>query len=268
MIDFQELVQLDQNLNEINFEKELVLDFNLSKNKTVTLEDGVNYIVSLENFTDDCTLDLASGKNNKILLNGLVDKSIKNARIAGKIMQNSVIFCYFADFTSSQFKALVRFELVEENASIFWHLSSLSATNDNKEFDVSVIHKHPSTFARVENYGVCKDNGRLIFSGESSIEKGCSGSKSHQNAKIMVFNEESVAKAKPVLKIDENDIEASHAAVVGRINEEHLFYLTSRGLSEANAKQLITYGYLKPILKGFLNDDVKNKINSLIERRM
>ena len=84
----------------------------------------------------------------------------------------------------------------------------------------------------------------------------------------MVFDEASNAIAKPILKIDENDIEASHAAVVGKINDEHLFYLTSRGISEADAKQLITLGYLKPILAGFNDEETRNYISSLIERRM
>ena len=53
----------------------------------------------------------------------------------------------------------------------------------------------------------------------------------------MVFDNECVAIAKPILKIDENDIEANHAAVVGKINDEHLFYLTSRGISETEAKE-------------------------------
>ncbi len=84
----------------------------------------------------------------------------------------------------------------------------------------------------------------------------------------MVFDEACKGIAKPILKIDENDIEASHAAVVGRINEDHLFYLTSRGLTEAEAKELITLGYLKPILNGFDDEEMKEEISKLIEERM
>ena len=84
----------------------------------------------------------------------------------------------------------------------------------------------------------------------------------------MVFDRLSNAVAKPILKIDENDIEASHAAVVGKINDDHLFYLTSRGISEKEAKELITYGYLKPILQGFSDQEVIDDINNLIEGRM
>ena len=108
----------------------------------------------------------------------------------------------------------------------------------------------------------------MMFLGTSHILKDSIKSKTQQNAKIMVFDEASNAIAKPILKIDENDIEASHAAVVGKINDEHLFYLTSRGISETEAKELITFGYLKPILLGFKEEQVKEHISSLIEGRM
>ena len=84
----------------------------------------------------------------------------------------------------------------------------------------------------------------------------------------MVFDKASNAVAKPILQIDENDIEASHAAIVGKINDEHLFYLTSRGLTDAEAKELITFGYLKPILNGFDDENIKEEITELIEGRM
>ena len=120
----------------------------------------------------------------------------------------------------------------------------------------------------MDNYGVTRDDGKLTFSGVCHILKGSSGSKAHQNAKVMVFDSLSNGVAKPILKIDENDIEASHAAIVGKINDEHIFYLTSRGLSEEEAKRIITLGYLKPILKGFDDEDVKESIEKMIEGNM
>ena len=108
----------------------------------------------------------------------------------------------------------------------------------------------------------------IVFSGVSYIKNGAKSSKTRQNAKIMVFDDLSKAIAKPILRIDDNEIEASHGASVGKINDEHLFYLTSRGLTEEVAKELITLGYLKPILNGFEEDEIKEEISSLIERRM
>jgi Fe-S cluster assembly protein SufD len=68
-----------------------------------------------------------------------------------------------------------------------------------------------------------------------------------------------------VLKIDENEVEASHAATVGRVNEDHLYYLQSRGLTKSDAKRLITLGYLQPIIRYFTDTSVQEKLASQIQ---
>ena len=198
----------------------------------------------------------------------LAKDQVKEFKISAELAKSAEIHGFFADFFNGENNTNICVNLNGEGAICDWHLASLSSGKDKKEFDVSVFHKAINTYARMDNYGVCKDEAKLTFSGICKIEKGAHGSKAHQNAKIMVFDERSNGVAKPILKIDENDIEASHAAVVGKINDDHLFYLTSRGLSEAEAKELITLGYLNPILNGFSDEEVKEEIGNIIERRM
>lgn len=207
-------------------------------------------------------------KNSMSTISFLAKTNADGYKITINAYENAQVECFLADFTKEKEDFLFVANLLERNAVVNWHLSSLTAGKDNKKFDISVNHIAPSTFARMDNYGVCKDDGKLVFSGVSTINNGSKGSKTHQNSKIMVFDKLSNGVAKPILKIDENDIEASHAAVVGKINDEHLFYLTSRGLSESAAKELITFGYLKPIMNGFIEEEIKEEISSLIEGRM
>ena len=135
-------------------------------------------------------------------------------------------------------------------------------------FDVSIVHNTSKTIGISDNYGVTKGEGSLTFSGISHIKNGSKFSKTRQNAKIIVFDKLSNAKAQPILKIDENEVEASHGASVGTVNEDQIFYLTSRGIKEDMARQLVTLGYLKPILDGFSDEEIKEEISTLIERRM
>ena len=207
-------------------------------------------------------------KNSESTISFLAKTNVDGYKITINIYENSKVEGYLADFTKGKETFNLVANLLERNAVMNWHLASLTAGSDKKSFDISVNHNSPSTFARMDNYGVCKDDGKLVFSGISTIFNGSKGSKTHQNSKIMVFDKLSNGIAKPILKIDENDIEASHAAVVGKINDEHLFYLTSRGLSESAAKELITFGYLKPIMNGFIDEEIKQDISTLIEERM
>lgn len=221
----------------------------------------------LHNLKSESELHFELLENAVLYLSFFVDSTLENVKINANLGKNSKIVVYFADFSVQKNKLDATINLNDEGATCEWHLASLSSNKDNKDIMVNIYHNHPSTFGRIDNYGVCKDEGKLQFSGISYILKGCHQSKSHQNAKIVVFDNNCVAKAKPILKIDENDIEASHAASVGKVSDEHIFYLTSRGLNLEEAKMLITLGYLKPILKGF-NESIQNEIDTLIERRL
>ena len=183
------------------------------------------------------------------------------------VYRNASFEAYIAELSNCSLDVNLTINLLEENASSSVKLASVSFKDFNKKINVNVNHLVSKTYGKVDCYGVCKDEGKLLFAGTSHIVNGAIKSKTQQNARIMVFDEASNGIAKPILKIDENDIEASHAAVVGKINDEHLFYLTSRGISEAEAKHLITMGYFNPIISGF-NDLYKEHISSLIERRM
>ena len=236
--------------------------------KNINLPAGLNVDILFTTLPTNNDLLINIDRDSEVTISFLAKDIPSPYKVTVNVKGNSKIEAYFADFSNQKVHFSFVGNLLENDAILNWHLSSLSAGQDNKTFDISVNHIAPKTYARMDNYGVCKDDGKLVFSGISSINNGSRGSKTHQNSKIMVFDALSNGIAKPILKIDENDIEASHAAVVGKINDEHLFYLTSRGLTEAEAKQLITFGYLKPIMNGFVEDEIKEEISSLIERRM
>ena len=234
----------------------------------VVVESNANVDVLLLNLKADDDIHFDVQDSSLLHLALLCNNPAKQFKISANVGQNSRLSAYFADFIPGQVKGEVNINLNKENASCDWHLASLTDSSDKKDFDVSIYHNSVSTFSRLDNYGIVRDNGKLSFSGICKIEKGSHGSKAHQNAKIMVFDKLSDGIAKPILKIDDNDIEASHAAVVGKINDEHIFYLTSRGLSVDEAKRIITLGYLKPILNGFNDAEMKDSIEKLIEGNM
>ncbi|HMM00369.1 MAG TPA: SufD family Fe-S cluster assembly protein [Bacilli bacterium] len=170
-----------------------------------------------------------------------------------------------ADFSFAKGKVNYLFRLLGKKASAQWRLATLADGTDNdKEFHISFDHVVGDTYSMMENYGVCQNGGHLLFAGVSHIFPDADDSSAHQKAKIMVFDENCIAKANPILKIDDNEVEASHAAAVGKVNDEHLFYLTSRGISRSTAKYLITLGYLNPVLNAFSDDKLKAKIADYI----
>ena len=192
-------------------------------------------------------------------------KTFKNALIEVNVGRNGSFSGAFADFSKGSGKLALKVHLRGEGSSCEWRLSSLCRNDDIKIFDTSVFHDVPNTQATMSNYGIAMDESKLVFTGVSEILKGSRKTKTRQVAKIIVFDPKCDGKCSPVLKIGENEVMASHAAVVGRLNEDHLFYLQSRGISLDNAKKLITLGYLNPILNYFADESVKAKISKSIE---
>ncbi|HZJ89815.1 MAG TPA: SufD family Fe-S cluster assembly protein [Bacilli bacterium] len=167
----------------------------------------------------------------------------------------------FPDFSSGD--RIIDFEtvLVGKNAVADWNLSTFSNNKEQKDFNISFSHYGHASNADMKNYGVLLDGGTLIFSGNSTIYEHVKGAETHQTARIIVFDPDGKAEANPNLNIYHNDvIAASHAATVGKVNDEHLYYLGSRGLDEFDAKKLITKGYLQPIIELIDDDTLKDKL--------
>ena len=258
-----ELTNLNKNLGTNAY----IFDGNKCKDKRLvfSINEESNVSILFINLKEELDIEFNIASRSEVKFSFLQENH-SSLFIKGDIASDSHLLVYFADFVSGNIDLRTDIHLVGENASCIWNLASLTKDNDQKSFDVSIYHNYRKTYCEINNYGVARDKSKLLFSGICKIENGAHESIAHQNSKIMVFDEESDAIAKPILKIDDNDIEASHAAVVGKISDEHLFYMTSRGLSVNEARELITYGYLKPILNGFNDEELQNRISSFIEK--
>lgn len=224
--------------------------------KTLVFDDNFSYDSLLITIQKDAKLHLRIAFLNKA----------KNLQIKAILKDNAIFDGAFADFSNSNIKLISTVRLDGEYASAKWNLSCLSKLEENKTFDISFLHMSKHSESLLNNYGVGMGNSHLTFKGVSHIENGAHGSAARQIAKIIVFDDGVVASSSPSLRIDENDVIASHAAVVGRLNEDHVFYLKSRGLNEEQARRLITFGYLSPIAS-FFDEETKNQIIHKIESR-
>lgn len=114
------------------------------------------------------------------------------------------------------------------------------------EYDLNIVVTHtvPDTFGRVEIRGVAENGARVKVKGLVRIEKQAQNTDSFLSMKILLLDKRSAATAEPELEILANKVKASHSASVGKIDEEQLFYLASRGVGESEAKKIIIKGFL------------------------
>ncbi len=74
--------------------------------------------------------------------------------------------------------------------------------------------------------------------------------------------------ANPILLIDEDDVMAGHAASAGRVNEEQVYYLMSRGIPKREAERLIIYGFLLPVIQEIPLPSVREQLQLIVERKL
>jgi Fe-S cluster assembly protein SufB/Fe-S cluster assembly protein SufD len=81
----------------------------------------------------------------------------------------------------------------------------------------------------------------------------------------MILSKDALADAIPGLEIETNEVKATHSASVAQINEEEIFYLTSRGLSEDEAKKLIIVGFFEPIVERIPVPEIAKRIRRIVD---
>lgn len=176
--------------------------------------------------------------------------------------------CSCASFNDAEVAYEVKVQLKGSEATAIHNIACISKGRNKKQFDVEIVNDAVNTTGILSNFGVVREQAALIFNGVGNIKKGACNAQAHQESRIITFDEKVMAQANPYLIIDEADVEASHAAAVGQMDEEQLYYLQSRGISFNDASLLITYGYLKPILKNIKNEELKNKLEKIIEEKV
>ncbi len=129
----------------------------------------------------------------------------------------------------------------------------------------NITHIGPNTSGHAISKGVVKDKSRSLFKGMIRIEKDAKNSRAYLAEHGMILSKDALADAIPGLEISTNEVKATHSASVAQINEEEIFYLTSRGLSENDAKKLIIVGFFEPLVERIPVPDIAKRIRRIID---
>ncbi len=128
------------------------------------------------------------------------------------------------------------------------YVVSLSKGPVIKDTGSKMIHVAPNTKSKIVNKTISTDGGVNIYRGLVKIAKGARNSVAHVECDSLIMDEKSAAHTFPHNQVDEPTASLTHEATTGRISEQQLLYLMSRGFTEDEAKSLIVLGYLESIL--------------------
>jgi Fe-S cluster assembly protein SufB len=209
----------------------------------------------------------------------------KNARVRYSSVEN---------WSKNTYNLNTKRAVVEENGSIEWiggnmgsgvtmlyPCSVLKGKNSSAEHigiafggkgqhqdtGAKVIMLAPDTSCLIKAKSISKDGGIANYRGLLTIAKGATNAKAHVMCDALILDERSKSDTTPYMRIQERNVDVGHEATVGKISDEKLFYLMSRGLSEDEALKLVVSGFIEPIVKE-LPVEYAVELNRLIELEM
>lgn len=148
------------------------------------------------------------------------------------------------------------------------NIASVSYKNKKKNYVINTSNLEPNTFNEINCFGIVKDESLLNYDVSSFIKNGAKKAIVRQNSNILLFDEKSIGKNNPILIIEENDVKASHGSSIGKIDDDTMFYLCSRGLSKNEATNLICLGKMEHLINKINDESIKESLIKKFKERM
>jgi|LakMenEpi03Aug12_release.lakeMendotaPanAssembly.Ray.scaffolds.fasta_scaffold23078_4 Fe-S cluster assembly protein SufB len=144
---------------------------------------------------------------------------------------------------------------------------AFASAGQHQDAGAKLVHCAPHTTGQIISKSISKNGGRSSYRGLVRVEKDASKSKSNVVCDALILDSKSQSDTYPYIEILDQDVSIGHEASVSRIGEEQLFYLMSRGLSEAEASTMIVNGFIEPLVKE-LPMEYAVEMNRLIQLQM
>ena len=142
--------------------------------------------------------------------------------------------------------------------------------HEDQHFDIAsrVWHEAEHTTADLVTRGVLDDESRSVYEGVQDVGTEAWDTNSYQRENTLMLSDDSEADASPKLIINNHDTEASHSATVGQVDSEDMLYMTSRGIDEETATNMLVEGFYVPVLQEVEVDELRDDLEELIADRL
>ena len=144
---------------------------------------------------------------------------------------------------------------------------AFAGKNQHQDTGAKMLHLAPNTTSKVTSKSVSRHNGRSTYRGLLKVVKGATNVKATVRCDALLLDETAKTDTYPYMEIDAEDATVTHEATVGKIGDEQIFYLMSRGFNEEEALSLIVNGFMEPFTKE-LPMEYAVELNRLIKLEM
>lgn len=134
--------------------------------------------------------------------------------------------------------------------------------------DTRVTNYGHNSVGHILQHGVILERGTLTFNGIGHIIKGAKGADAQQESRVLMLSDQARSDANPILLIDENEVTAGHAASIGQVDPEDMYYLMSRGIAKEEAERLVIRGFLGAVITEIPVKAVREEMIAVLDKKL
>ncbi len=214
----------------------------------LNVSDGAKVNVILINLLNNKSMNLQSIQNN------IGDKSSVNytvVDIGGRTSISNYYSNIYGDFGSNEIKTIY-----------------LGTENQVKDINYIAELYGPNTDINIDVQGALRNNSKKNFKGTIDFKKGCKKAVGNENEYCMLLSDNSKSIALPMLLCSEDDVEGNHSTASGKVDNQELFYIMTRGFEYNEALKLMVKARFNEIIDRITDEELKNRVLEEIDRRL
>ena len=158
--------------------------------------------------------------------------------------------------------------LDHEGAEVWIDGLYLVGTGQHADTHSLIDHRQPHCTSHQLYKGILDGKSRAVFNGKVFVREGAQQTDAKQTNRNLLLSNEARVDTKPQLEIFADDVKCAHGATVGQLEEEELFYLTSRGLNPDIARNLLTYGFAEEVIEKIKVASIKAQLDGAVLNRL
>jgi Fe-S cluster assembly protein SufD len=217
------------------------------------------------------TIELVVGQNARlrfVCAQDINERSWIFGSLRAEVARDGYLDWVIAGFGSAHGKVRVETLLAGEGAEAKVTGAYAPHARQHVDFDTTQEHGAPNTTSDLAFRGILADRSTAVWRGMIKVDPGAQRTDAFQECRNLLLSKRAHADAIPGLEILANDVRCTHAAAIAQIDKEQLFYLRSRGLSEASATRLVIEGFMAELVERFKEGAIRDAMAGALERRL
>ncbi|VTS33958.1 FeS assembly protein SufD [Streptococcus pseudoporcinus] len=186
----------------------------------------------------------------------------------GRLAENAIIDWSLSIMNEGNVIADFVSDLLGDGSHADLKVVAASSGRQIQGIDTRVTNYGKNSIGHILQHGVILEKGTLTFNGIGHIIKGAKGADAQQESRVLMLSDKARSDANPILLIDENEVTAEHAASIGQVDPEDMYYLMSRGLDKDTAERLVIRGFLGAVITEIPVKEVRDNIIAVLDQKL